>query len=108
MAIPKDKIYREHILEAITFIEQFIVGKTFTEFQSDVLLQSGVMRQLEIIGEIAKRLSEEFKDEFDALPWRKIAGMRDTLIHDYLEVDLEIVWKAATEDIKELRRILEE
>ena len=106
MVKSKDKIYIDHILEAIALIEQFIAGKIFKEFQDDLMLQSAVTRQLEIIGEAAKRLSEEIKDELGNLPWRKIAGMRDTLIHDYIDVDFEIVWKAATEDVQELKKYL--
>ena len=67
------------------------------------MLNSAVIRQLEIIGEAAKRLSEDFKSERNHLPWRRITGIRDFLIHDYLEIDLEIVWRTATEDIEELK-----
>jgi uncharacterized protein with HEPN domain len=108
MATAKDKIYIEHIFEAIQLIEDFIAGKTLTEFEADPMLHSAVTRQIEIIGEAAKRLSEEYKDTLGHLPWRRITGMRDFLIHDYIDVDLEIVWKAATEDIKELKRALEQ
>jgi len=103
---PKDRIYIDHILEAIGLIEGFIAGKSLEEFREDPLLYSAVTRQIEVIGEAAKRLSEEIKTKFSALPWRRISGMRDVLIHDYMDVDLEILWKAATEDIRELKEIL--
>jgi uncharacterized protein with HEPN domain len=103
-----DQIYVEHILGAIGFIEQFVAGKTLEDFQHDFMLQAAVIRQLEIIGEAAKRLSEELKGRLGHVPWRRIASMRDFLIHDYLDVDLEIVWKAAIEDIVELKRALAE
>src|SRR5437667_387503 len=108
MVKPSDQIYIDHILEAIALIEGFVAGKTLEEFQRDPMLNSAVIRQLEIIGEAAKRLSEELKDELERLPWRRITGMRDFLIHDYMAVDLEIVWQAASEDIKELKRALGE
>jgi uncharacterized protein with HEPN domain len=107
MANSKDKIYINHILSAIGLIEQFIAGKTSGDFEADVMLQSAVVRQIEIIGEAAKRLSEEFKDQLGHLPWRRIGSMRDFLIHDYIDVDLKIVWKAATEDMQELKQALQ-
>lgn len=107
MGKPSDKIYIDHILEAISLIERFVSEKTLQEFQADPLLYSAVTRQIEIIGEAAKRLSEECKNELGQLPWRRITGMRDFLIHDYIDIDLEIVWKAATEDILPLKHALE-
>ncbi len=106
MANPKDQTYIDHILGAIALIEKFIDGRTLAGFQEDPMLNSAVTRQLEIIGEAAKRLSQELKDKSGHLPWRRITGMRDFLIHDYIDVDLEIVWKTATEDIKELKLAL--
>ena len=108
MVKARDQIYIDHVLEAIGLIEGFVAGKTLADFQQNTMLNSAVIRQLEIIGEAAKRLSEQLKNELGYLPWRRITGMRDFLIHDYIDVDLEIVWKAATEEIRELKRALEE
>lgn len=108
MAKPRDQIYIEHILKAIGLIEKFVAGKTEVDFQHDPMLSSAVIRQLEIIGEAAKRLSPELKDKLGSLPWRRITDMRNFLIHDYIDVDLEIVWKAVTEDIKELKQAIVE
>ena len=107
MATDKDKIYISHILGAIGLIEEFINGKNLEDFETDSMLSSAVIRQIEIIGEAAKRLSPELKEKTDRLPWRRITGMRDFLIHDYIDVDTEIVWKAATEDVQELKRELQ-
>ncbi len=73
----------------------------------DLKTQLAVTRELEIIGEASKRFSPEFKDLHGSIPWRRIAGMRDFLIHDYMQVDLKEVWKAATEGIPELKLALE-
>ena len=102
-----DQIYVEHIVQAIVALQTFTRGVSFEQFAQDLKTQSAVARQLEIIGEASKRLSAEFKSELGALPWKKIAGMRDFLIHDYLAIDLREVWQAATVDIKEVKAALE-
>lgn len=102
-----DKIYINHILEAIALIQNFVAGKTLEDFSNDIMLQSAVSRQIEIIGEASKRLSEEFKNSLGQLPWRHITGMRDFLIHDYARVELSEVWNAATRDVEELKKALE-
>jgi uncharacterized protein with HEPN domain len=96
------------MLEAISEIGAFIQGMVFEQFEKDLKTQMAVTRELEIIGEAAKRLSEEFKDRHGHIPWTRIAGMRDFLIHDYMRVDMREVWKAAKEDIIELRQVLEQ
>jgi len=101
----RDDIYKQHILDAISAIEEYIQGKTLNDFINDRLLQDGVVRKLEVIGEASKRLSEEFKSKIE-LPWKKITGTRDKLIHDYFKVDLEAVWKTISEDLKELKEEL--
>mgnify|MGYP001564581679 FL=1 len=65
------------------------------------------MRELGVIGEAAKKLSEEFKRVYTNVPWKQIAGMRDKLIHDYFEIDVEAVWKTAQEDIPFLKQELQ-
>src|SRR5258708_2120774 len=102
-----DKTYSSHILKSKKKIQYFIERKTFEQFENDNKTKRAVTRDLEIIGEAAKRLSEEFKDKHGEIPWRRVAGMRDFLIHDYTEVDLKEVWKAATEDIEDLKKALE-
>ena len=107
MAKPADKIYISHILEATRLIKEFVKGKSLQDFQNEPMRSSAVVRQLEVIGEAAKRLSIEMREDASNLPWRKIMGMRDFLIHDYIEVDIEMVWKAATQDVPELSKELE-
>ena len=107
MAKSKDQIYCEHILEAIAGIESFVKDFSFEQFSRDLKPQLAVARELEIIGEAAKRFSEKFKDDRSQIPWRKVTGMRDFLSHDYMAVDLKEVWHVATEDVEELKRALE-
>lgn len=77
-------------------------------FSQDVMRQSAVIRQIEIMGEATKRLSNAFRDAHPHLPWRKIAGMRDILIHAYDHVDMAEVWNTATIAIPQLIQQLEE
>ena len=76
------------------------------------LVQDGVIRQLEIIGEATKRLSNAVRVDYPSIPWQDMAGMRDKLIHDYFGVDMEAVWLTAKDDIPVLKaavsRILDE
>jgi len=104
----RDQTYCKHILELIAEIETFVQGMTLEQFEADLKTQRAVTRDLEVIGEASKRLSEEFQDEHGQIPWRRIGGMRDFLIHDYMKVDMKEVWKSATEDIKQLKNILNE
>lgn len=107
MGEQRDPIYRKHILTAIEEIEDFVQDMTYAQFEVDIKTQRAVARNLEIIGEAAKRLSEEFTDRHGSIPWRYVAGMRDFLIHDYAKMDMKEVWKAAIENIQELKRELE-
>jgi uncharacterized protein with HEPN domain len=77
------------------------------EFFGNVVYQDAVMRNLEIIGEAAKRSSPELRAQLAELPWRQIAGLRDVLIHDYPNLDLERVWLVASRDVPELLHVIE-
>ena len=66
--------------------------------------QDAIIRQLEIVGEATKRLSEEMRSEYVAVPWRRIAGLRDVLVHDYMGVDLNAVWEITQKDIPGLKQ----
>jgi uncharacterized protein with HEPN domain len=101
-----DLIYIEHILNSIDRIQSYIYDMDQTAFYSDFITQDAVVRQLEIIGEATKRISQDFRNKNQDIPWTDIAGMRDVLIHDYIDVDFDIVWKTATESIPNLRDLL--
>jgi len=101
-----DRIYIEHILQSIERIQSYISGKDQETFSNDSITQDAVVRQLEIIGEATKRISKELRKNNSDMPWDDMAGMRDVLIHDYIDVDLNIVWKTASESIPGLKALL--
>lgn len=105
-----DRLYLIHILERISRIESYITGKR-ENFTQSPLIQDAVLRNLEIIGEAAKRVSPLLRERYPQIPWRRIAGLRDVLIHHYDGVDLEEVWNIIVKDLpilkKQLQTILE-
>jgi len=102
-----DLFYIENILQSIDRIQSYISDKDQESYVDDFITQDAVVRQLEIIGEATKRVSKDFRNNNPDIPWADMAGMRDVLIHDYIDVDLEIVWKTASESIPILKTLLE-
>ncbi len=82
----------EHMSECIAKIKAYTKNLDRADFLQNEMVQDAVIRNFEIIGEASKKLPIEFKNEHDHIPWKKIAGMRDKLIHDYIGVDLWAVW----------------
>lgn len=76
----------------------------YREFLNNNLVQAGVIREIEIIGEASKRLDEDLKNNYKSIPWRKIAGMRDKLIHHYFGVDMDAIWETLEKDIPILKK----
>lgn len=103
----KDEIYLKHILDAILKIESFIGDKNPNIIFKNELVQSAVIRQLEIIGEAIKNLSADFRKKHKAIPWRDIAGTRDKLIHEYFGVDLVYVLNILKKDLPVLKKQIE-
>lgn len=98
-----EKLYLADIIEAADAIGLFIAGRTQGEFADDDLLRSGVLQKFSIIGEAARRLSDDLKQRYPEVPWAKMIGMRNVGVHAYFALDWDIVWDTATEDIPSLR-----
>ncbi len=98
-----DFVYLRHIRDAIFRIEEYTKGVRYDDFMNINLVQAGVVRVIEILGEATKSLSKEIRAKPPDIPWRKMAGMRDKLIHDYFGVDLDAIWDMVEKDIPSLK-----
>lgn len=100
------KVYLEDILESIGKIRRYVEGMSYDDFSEDSKTIDAVVRNLEIVGEAVKHLPTEIREAAKEIPWRRIAGVRDILIHAYFDIDLEIVWEIVTEKLGPLERTI--
>ena len=95
--------YILHIIDAATQIQEYLENIGEQEFRSNRLIQDGAVRQLEVIGEACSNLEENFRESYPRIPWNQIVGMRNKLDHEYWDIDLSIVWQAATVETPALK-----
>lgn len=98
----RDNAYLLDILEAARLALSYVEGLDREGFLNDTQLQDSVIRRLEIIGEAARRVSEETRQTHSEIPWREMTEMRNLVIHEYDDVDLEIVWSTVQRDLPQL------
>lgn len=101
-----DRVYINHILECIENINEFTSGGR-EAFMNSKLIQAAVIRNLEVIGEATKRVSKDMRNLHPEIPWKKMSGLRDVLIHDYMSVDIDLVWNVVIKDLPVLKRQLQ-
>jgi len=99
-------VYLRQINDYIKDITGYIKDKSSQEFEKDRLLQDGVIRKLELIGETARRLSDDFVESHPEFPLSEAVATRNKLIHDYDEINLKIVWNTLTKDLPRLKRVV--
>jgi len=104
-------VFLKHILESINQAETAVEGFTFEQFSENITVQDAVVRRLEIIGEAVKNLPGNIKEKYPEVPWLKIAGMRNKLIHEYFAIDVDLVWSVVKDDFpifkKQVEKIVE-
>ena len=100
------RVLLEDIRELVDRIEEYTAGVSRQEFRSRPLLQDAILYRIMIIGEAVKGLPEEIRSAHPHVEWTSIAGMRDVLVHEYFQVDLELTWEVVESDLPELREQL--
>jgi uncharacterized protein with HEPN domain len=103
----RDREYLLDMLAAARLILSYVAGKTKAEFLADIQCQDAVIRRFEIIGEAARRLSDQTRATLPQLPWDAMIGMRNLLIHEYDGVDLSVVWETIRTDLPTLTKAME-
>lgn len=102
-----DVIYAGHILDSARKARQMVAGKSRADYDADETLRLALTHLLQIIGEAARRLSAEFLTAHPQLPWSAIVGMRHKVVHDYMDVDEDVVWQTVINDLPDLIRYLD-
>ena len=102
-----DRVRLQHMLDAANEALSFIQVRVRTDLDNDRMLVLSLIRELEIIGEAASRVSPETRAQNSAVPWQDISGMRNRLIHAYFDVDLDVIWTTVTKDLPLLKAELE-
>ena len=100
-------VYLEDMIDAMEKAETALVEVDYDRFTNDFMINFVAVRALEIVGEAVKRLPMSFRDKYPAIPWKRMAGMRDRIIHGYDSIDLDIVWEVIKRDIPQLKPQLE-
>ncbi|AEH51735.1 HepT-like ribonuclease domain-containing protein [Pseudothermotoga thermarum] len=102
------KLFVEDMLNAIEKIEKYCKGiGSYEEFSKQDIVVDAVLRNLEIIGEAASKIPENIRSRFSEIPWKRVVGLRNIIVHGYFVVDLQIVWRIITSQLPELRIALE-
>lgn len=90
-----DLLYLEHIQGCLLTIIEYTEEVSLEQFMQQRMIQDACIRQFEVMEEATKRVSMELREKYPSIKWKQMAGFRDRLIHDYLNVDLDLVWNAS-------------
>jgi len=97
--------YLYDIKDAINAVQNFVEGMDKSSFANDLKTIYAIRKALEIIGEAAKNVPQEFKDKYPEIPWKQMAGMRDRLVHKYFGVRVDVLWETLQKDIPSLKSL---
>ncbi len=100
------KILFEDIIDSINRIEEYTLGLSYEEFEENNLITDAVVRNIEIIGEASKNIPVEIQTQFSEIPWQKLRGIRNRIVHDYFDVDRTIIWHIVSEELSLLKKSL--
>ncbi len=95
----EDRVRILHMIDAAESLAQFVAGKTRADLDTDRMLLFAIVRAIEVVGEAASKVTEDTRAAATSIPWTAIVGMRNRLIHGYFDIDTELVWKTATDEI---------
>lgn len=98
-------VYIEHMIDCILRINEYVNNKN--EFYHSHLIQDAVVRNLQIMSESSQRIDNEIKISYPDIPWREISGFRNILVHDYLGLDLDMIWSVIEQELTKLHFTLE-
>jgi len=101
-------LYLEDIEESLADVKKYTANLTLTDFRKKQLVQDAVIRRLAIIGEAANHLQKNFSQKYPKIPWKRIVGLRNLVIHEYFAVKLERIWKLIKRDVPKLKKQIEE
>jgi len=102
-------LFIQHIIDAVTRIQEYLKEQNISNqegLENNEMVQDAIIRKLEVIGEACTKLETDFKKSHQKIPWQKITAMRNKLAHEYWDIDLEIVYTAATKEAPELKKYL--
>lgn len=103
---PDDDVRIRHMVDAVTTALRFVSGKDRSALDLDEMLALALTKLVEIVGEAAKQVTPETREEYPAVPWSAAARMRDRLVHHYFEIDLDVLWSTVESDLPQLLDVL--
>ena len=100
MSAPRDEtVYLHHMLDAARKIQDGVGGRSREGYDSDFYFRMGIAHLIQIIGEAARCVSEDVRNSIPEIPWKQVTGMRHRIVHDYINIDFDVVWDTATIDV---------
>lgn len=105
---PDDRIRLQHMADAVRSAQRFLSGRKREDLDTDEILRFATVRALEIIGEAASRVSPPGRAQLPAIPWTRVVGMRNRMVHAYFDIDHDVVWRTVQAELPALLAVLEQ